>query len=108
MLLTAPRTSKLLPSHELRQGPNDCKDIKPHRSCSMMRMGSLRQLVIYVLSAAGAIYFLYCVLHGTLDSATMPLPRVLPPAASSPPHSPSADVWEALNIDRSTAGAPAA
>ena len=103
MLLTFPR--KIPRRATGSQEALDWDGIEIHRTSSMTRTSSLRQLVLSTLLAIAAIYFLYCVLHGTLTPVTLPLSHSPPTGTSTPPNSPSADVWEALGINRSSTGA---
>ena len=106
MLLTAPRVSQPLPSQEASGWTSDDSEgIEVDRLHSMMRMSTVRQLVLLVLTAIAAAYFLYCLLHGTLTTVTLPLPRSALAAPPPPPHSPSVNVWDALGINRSSVGA---
>ena len=68
----------------------------------MIRMSSVRHLVLLTLIG---VALLFIVLHGTLKSSASALLDHPNPAMSPPPRSPSADVWEALAVNRSSGGA---
>ena len=81
-----------------------CSGGRPSHSFMIVRMSALRHLV---LSTLVGVALLFIILHGTLkDSASPgPSPDEPNPALSPPQRSPSADVWAALGVNRSSGGA---
>jgi len=58
-----------------------------------------------VLSTLIGVALLFIILRGTLKLPASPSLGQPNPALSPPPRSPSADVWEALGVNRSSGGA---